>query len=359
MAGEQAQQPYQGTGALTLDDAVDILTQPVTPARGNKSGSGGNGASQPADPQRLEADAPEDDEDQTDLPPDPEPDEQSRQEDDSDLDADPPADADKGPPTPSYTVQVDGKDITVPLSELLAGYQRQAAFTQRSQTLANERREFETHRDAVVKERGQYARLLVALEQQLRGEDEPDWAALEANDPVQFAVESARWTQRRERLAAIQSEKDRLSGEAEKQVRERVSAHVTEQARLLLEKVPEYRDEKVRLKDRTAIKDFAVSSYGFSADEIDQLVDHRAVLVLRDARAYRDLMAKRGVVEKRVVDAGAPLPRNRTGAMGVPQTRIRTADERLSRTGRLADAVTLELERSRARRQNGDGSGDR
>jgi hypothetical protein len=360
MAGEQAQQPQQGTGALTLDDAVDILTRPLTPSR-NKGSDARQPASATSD---LPVDAgvePEDD-DETDAPPETEADDEQ-----SDAGTDE-GSADEGTPEapdksssiePAYKVVIDGKETTIPLQELVSGYQRQAAFTQRSQVLANERRAFESERDAVVKERGQYARLLVSLEQQLGGEQEPDWAALEQNDPVNFAIESARWQQKRERMAAIASEKERLSEEARKDIQGKVYEHVTEQARQLLEKVPEYRDEAVRLKDRTAIKDFAVKSYGFTSDEIDQLVDHRAVLVLRDARAYRELTGKRGAVEKRVVDAGAPLPRNRSAApAGTQQGRVRVADDRLSRTGRLADAVALELARSRARRSDGDGSGD-
>ena len=41
------------------------------------------------------------------------------------------------------TVKVDGEEISVPLDEALQGYQRQAAFTQHSQQLAEQRREAE------------------------------------------------------------------------------------------------------------------------------------------------------------------------------------------------------------------------
>src|SRR5215510_13661636 len=40
-------------------------------------------------------------------------------------------------------VQVDGEELSVPLGEALQGYQRQAAFTQHSQQLAEQRREAE------------------------------------------------------------------------------------------------------------------------------------------------------------------------------------------------------------------------
>ena len=59
------------------------------------------------------------------------------------------------PPEPSYLeidddlrakhvrVKVDGEEISVPLEEALQGYQRQAAFTQRTQELAEQRRQAE------------------------------------------------------------------------------------------------------------------------------------------------------------------------------------------------------------------------
>lgn len=62
------------------------------------------------------------------------------------------------PPEPDYLditddlrskhvrVKVDGEEISVPLDEALQGYQRQAAFTQHSQQLAEQRRQ---HEDAV------------------------------------------------------------------------------------------------------------------------------------------------------------------------------------------------------------------
>jgi hypothetical protein len=344
--------PAQGTGALSLDEAADILSQPLPPAPRTR---------QPAD---TRTSRPEDDDDQTsDTPLAENTGEQPPDATDEPAEGEPPADdADTATPEPAYRVTVDGKDETIPLSELLKSYSRQAVFTQRSQTLANERRDFDSERTAVREERGQYARLLGALEAQLTGggEAEPNWAELEQRDPVEFAVQSARWAQKRRKLDAIGAEQQRLADEARRDATAQMQEHVQEQFRLLLEKVPEYRDVKVRMADRDAIKSFAQSTYGFAEHEIDQLVDHRAIMVLRDARAFRKLQGQRGVVEKRVIDSNAPLPRNRGPVVpGASASAIKTAQERLNRSGKLQDAVALELARSRARRNNGDGSSNR
>jgi hypothetical protein len=348
--------PAQGTGALSLDEAADILSKPLPPAPRTR---------QPAD--TRSASQPEDDDEQP-LP------DGATQDADTDLDQDGRTDADpdaEPPPEdgdteqhaePSYRVVIDGKESAIPVSELVKGYQRNAVFTQRSQSLATERRDFDSERTAVREERGQYARLLGALQAQLEGsgEVEPDWGQLEARDPVEFAVQSARWAQKRRKLAAIEAEQERLNGEARKEAAEALRAHAIEQHRLLLERVPEYKDAAVRMKDRDAIKSFAQSTYGFAEAEIDQLIDHRAIMVLRDARAFRKLQGQRGVVEKRVIETNAPLPRNRGPVVpGASASTVKFASDRLNRTGKLQDAVALELARSRARRADGNGSGNR
>lgn len=47
---------------------------------------------------------------------------------------------------PKYTVKVDGKDVEVTQEELLRGYMRQADYTQKTQQLAEQRRQFEQYR---------------------------------------------------------------------------------------------------------------------------------------------------------------------------------------------------------------------
>jgi len=342
MSGEQANTPDNGTGPLSMDEAVDALLKPLPPRqpRDTRGQEDEDRAQSPEGDEPLSADTDQDGEQPTELADPDDPDNPPLQE-------------------PSYRVVVDGKESTIPVSELVKGYQRQAVFTTKSQSLADERRTFETERAAVSKERGQYATLLTALKAQVEGDGaEPDWDALQRDDPVAYSIEWARWGQRQRKLAAIEGERRRIAAAETEEAKEAFRKHATEQFEALLAKVPEYKDEKVRFKDRDDLRSFAVSAYGYTADEINSLVDHRAILALRDARAYRALRNKAPLVEKRVMEADTPLSRNRGTPTGQPAVRVRTAEQRFNRTGKLQDAVELELARSRNRQRHGNGSGD-
>ena len=54
---------------------------------------------------------------------------------------------------PSYTVKVDGEEVEVNLDELRNGYQRQADYTRKSQSLAEQRKAYEANLQAVQQER--------------------------------------------------------------------------------------------------------------------------------------------------------------------------------------------------------------
>jgi hypothetical protein len=346
MADADANTPEDGTGTLSMDEAVDALLKPLPPRqpRDTRERTALNGEELSPEDDDSAAPTADTDDDDGALPPE--------------QDADPETDTPQPQTEPQYEVSIDGKKSSIPVSELVKGYQRQAVFTQRSQSLADERRTFETERDAVSKERSQYSRLLTALKAQTEGDgQEPDWDALRRDDPVRYSIEWAEWGQRQRKLHAIAAEQRRVAEAEAEDASKALRLHAQAQFDALLEKVPEYRDQNVRLKDRDAIRSFAVSTYGFQEDEINSLIDHRAIMVLRDARAYRALKGKAPLVEKRVISQDAPLSRNRGQPAGPQVVRVKAAEQRLNRTGKLQDAVELELARSRQRRPDGNGSG--
>ena len=79
-----------------------------------------------------------------------------------------------------YTVKVDGEELQVTQEELLNGYQRQQAYTRRSQELAEQRKKFEQEAQQVAELRNNYAQQLEQLSEQLQqaNQQEPDWAEL-------------------------------------------------------------------------------------------------------------------------------------------------------------------------------------
>ena len=108
--------------------------------------------------------------------------------------------------TASYRVIIDGKEMQVPLDELISGYQRGSSFTQKSQALADERRAFEDHAMAVQQERESYSHVLAQLQQQMEAAQQPnvDWNRLERENPIQWLKMKELDRDRQAQIQAVQ-----------------------------------------------------------------------------------------------------------------------------------------------------------
>ena len=112
----------------------------------------------------------------------------------------------------TYRVLVDGKEMQVPLDELLSGYQRGSSFTQKSQALAEERNAFADQQTALGQERQTYASVLQQLRQQMEAAAQPniDWDTLERQDPVQWLKLKQMERDREGQIQAVQEEQVRM-----------------------------------------------------------------------------------------------------------------------------------------------------
>jgi len=254
------------------------------------------------------------------------------------------ADADDEEPEPeakTYTVKVNGEEVEVTEDELLAGYSRTSDYTRKTQEIAALRKQLEPELESVRAEREQYARLLTRLEEQVGGnEQEPDWDALRRNDPYGFAEQWAAWQQKQQRRQAIQTEKQRLESIRQQEAAQQRAKILKQEDELLLSAVPEWKDQKVRQKETAELVQFA-RDLGFNDDELTNVTDHRAIVLMRDAAAYRRMMAKtKGKVaapkasSKKTLKPGAPQAPRKKSALD-------DAKKRLARTGSVEDAASV------------------
>lgn len=246
---------------------------------------------------------------------------------------------------PRHTVKVDGKDVEIPLSELKAGYSRQADYTRKTQALAKEREEFQPHAEAVREERAQYAQLLPFLKQQIEAAapENIDWVKRYDEDPIQAARDKLVWDQQRARIAAINAEEKRVQAQIDEENKLKFQDYIKEQQLKLVEKIPAWADPKKANAEQAAIRDHAMKAYGFSQDDLKGIFDHRVAMVLRKAFQFDKLMEKsKGT--KPVV----PKPKTVTpGAAGTSRqgTDLTRAKQRLAKTGSVQDAASVILQR--------------
>jgi hypothetical protein len=238
-----------------------------------------------------------------------------------------------------YTVKVDGKEIEVTLDELQKGYSRTQDYTRKTQQVAEIRKQVEAETAAIRAEREQYAQLLGALQQQIESanEQQVDLDRLYNEDPIEWVRQRELMRDKQEKLAAIQSEQQRLSQLTQQQRAEEMKAKLAQEQEALIAAVPEWKDPKKAKAEKQMLVEFG-QKIGYSEDELKNVFDHRAVLTLRKAALYDQMMSKRGQI-KPVVNNG-PRPAKPSAAGRVSTTNEATrAKQRLAKTGRVDDAA--------------------
>ena len=139
--------------------------------------------------------------------------------------------------------------------------------------------------------------MLGALQQQLESAAEPqvDLERLYNEDPIEWVRQRELLRDKQEKLAAIQSEQQRLSQLTQQQRMEEMKAKLAQEQEALVAAIPEWKDSKKAKAEKAMLIEFG-QKIGYSEDELKNVFDHRAVLTLRKAALYDQMMSKRGQI---------------------------------------------------------------
>lgn len=253
-----------------------------------------------------------------------EPEEEEGDEPDSESDKDVDAEDDVDL-TQTYTVtNQDGTEDEVTVEELVKGYFRQKDYTRKTQATAEERRVVATERAEVAAMRDQYSRGLTQLHAAISQAmpQEPDWEALKASDPIRYSEEWTDWQRRQHALRQIEGEQRQVVEQQRQEFEAERAKAVKAGRQWLLSQVPEWKDDAKRKADHASIKAYA-AKVGFSPEELKNVDDPRAVLILRQAMLYQRLQDKKPtlvkVKPKAPVSAGTNTPVMKPKAAQPPQ----------------------------------------
>jgi len=238
-----------------------------------------------------------------------------------------------------FTVKVDGKEVEVTLDELQKGYSRTQDYTRKTQQIAEVRKQTEAELQEVRAEREQYAQLLGALQAQVQQAAQPqvDWDRLYQEDPIEWVRQREVMRENQEKAAAIQSEQQRLAQLSQQEQAKQREALLAQEQEALLAAIPEWKDSKKAQAEKAMLVQFG-QKIGFTPDDLKNVVDHRAVVMLRKAALYDQMMSKRGQIKP--VTNNGPRPA-KPGAAGrvSSNTEAMRAQQRLAKTGRVDDAA--------------------
>ena len=250
-----------------------------------------------------------------------------------------------------YAVTVNGEEVGVSLDELLSGYSRQSDYTRKTQEIANDRKEMESLQQQynseiaqIQQERQQYMDALTNVMQGSMGELEKfanvDWNALRENDPIEYVTTREQYREAQEKNQGLQNEQARAAQTQQAQMQKAQQEMLQVEKGKLIEALPDWGEPEKQKELATNLQSYA-KEQGFTADELNSLIDHRSILVLLKAQKY-DQLQKSNVKSKKLKNKPKVI-RAGTGTNTAKSDKSkRTAQmKRLRGTGHIDDASTL------------------
>ena len=250
-----------------------------------------------------------------------------------------------------YAVTVNGEEVAVSLDELLSGYSRQSDYTRKTQEVANDRKEMESlqHQynsevQQIQQERQQYMEALTNIISNNSGELEKfsniDWNALREDDPIEYVTTREQYREAQEKVQGLQHEHARAAQTQQAQMQKAQHQMLQVEKGRLVEALPEWGDPD-KQKDMSANLQSYAKEQGFTAEELNSLVDHRSVLVLLKAQKY-DQLQNSDVKSKKLKNKPKVI-RSGTGTTSKATSKSKRAAKmkRLQSSGHVDDAVSI------------------
>jgi hypothetical protein len=245
-------------------------------------------------------------------------------------------------------VKIDGKEMDVPLADVIKSFQLEGHVQNKSQALAEQQRQFEQERDAAIglyRQQLTNAQTLGQLAQaQLMGEfNQVNWTQLRQTDPVQWAVMQQDFNNRSAAINQHLREVAAAQEAQQQQLQQQQAALLPREREKMLEARPEWRDPVKFEADRKVMASYA-KNLGFNDAELNSLADHRYMQVLHDAAQFRALQAANPETLKRV-RAAPQMARPGTRTQRDPKTVAKQqAMERFNKNPRDLDAQSAFFE---------------
>ena len=249
-----------------------------------------------------------------------------------------------------FAVTINGEEQAVTLDELMKGYSRQSDYTRKTQKLAEDFKnltELETQwkqeMEATQQERAQYANALEnVINSSLKNLNkfDVDWDDLRQNDREEYLLKRDEYREAQDNIQKQQREHQAIQQKQQQEMAQQFQQAKQEEYHKLVDKLPDWGDEKKRAELGTTVREYALSQ-GYSADEINSLVDHRSVLVLLKAKQFDDLSnskvkAKKLKNKPKVIRAGKGKDRTDDN-----KNKRAIQMKRLKGSGRVDDASIL------------------
>ena len=251
-----------------------------------------------------------------------------------------------------YAVKVDGEELEVSLDELISGYSRHSDYTRKTQELSSERGEIaelkqrwseeisqsQAERQQYIDAIGQFVQQsMVGLEQYTN----TDWETLREEDPIAFVTKKDEFRDAQERVRQAQAQQGIERQKQDQEFAKVKHMALQEEHKRLVTAVPEWNDPEKRGTLAKELSSYALSQ-GFKKEELQELIDHRSLIVLMKAQKYNalqnsDVKAKKLKNKPKVIRAG----KGTNNKSDTAKAKRIASMKRLKESGHVDDSVSL------------------
>ncbi len=234
----------------------------------------------------------------------------------------------------------DGTVTTVGELKKLADEARE--FKRRESEFTARQQEFQARSAQIAQHEQLFAQTIAqataALQMSLPPEPDAD---LRESDPIAYFLQKDAREAKLQEISRLNQAQQAMAGQAAAEQAERFQQYIKQEQAQLFDKVPEWRTDSKR---REFYNDMLANAkhYGFSDHEINNVHDHRTMLLIKDALAYRKLQAAKPRVADKVRTA---RPVTKPGERSAPTTAIaqkhKALFERAAKTRSIDDVGAL------------------
>jgi hypothetical protein len=244
-------------------------------------------------------------------------------------------------------LKVNGEDVEKPLAEVVALAQQGLDYTQKTQQVAEQRKELEAYaqqiqmQEQAFQEQMQLNNVLIedvakitSLDQQLNQYANVNWSQLSDNDFVEAQKLFFTYNQLQQERSQLVSQFEAKKQQVVQKQTQLMSEKIAKGKEILAKEIPNWSPETNQALLSTG------KDYGFSDAELNSIVDPRHVKVLHDAMQWRKLQ-QNSTVKKKVSSAKPVVKPGSKDTKAEANSNHRQLREQLRKTGKSDAAHKL------------------
>ena len=245
-------------------------------------------------------------------------------------------------------LKVNGEEIEKPLDEVVALAQQGLDYTQKTQQVAEQKKELEAYAEQIkaqeqaFQQQMQLNNVLIedvakitALDQQLNQYANVNWQQLSDSDFVEAQKLFFTYNQLQQERSTLVSQFEAKKQQVAQSQAQLMAEKIAKGKEVLAKEIPNWSPETNQALLSTG------KDYGFSDAELNSIVDPRHVKVLHDAMQWRKLQQKDSIVKKKVSSAKPVVKPGAKDSKAEANSNHRQLRESLRKTGKSEAAQKL------------------